>query len=118
MPTANYSGLDSFTYQANDGFLDSNVATVKITIPSPCRGDDDDDDRGHAHRDGDGDDHDRSRNGHHDGDGCEHDRENHRRDHDDHNKMDWDDCKPGTPNSHSDKYQTLKNKALTVAPAC
>src|SRR4029079_12880794 len=28
----NYSGSDSFTYTANDGFLDSNVATVTITV--------------------------------------------------------------------------------------
>ena len=31
-PTANYSGLDSFTYKANDGTADSNVATVTITV--------------------------------------------------------------------------------------
>jgi uncharacterized delta-60 repeat protein len=31
-PAANYSGSDSFTYKANDGFLDSNVATVSITV--------------------------------------------------------------------------------------
>jgi uncharacterized delta-60 repeat protein len=31
-PTALYSGPDSFTYQANDGLLDSNVATVAITV--------------------------------------------------------------------------------------
>jgi CSLREA domain-containing protein len=31
-PSANYNGADSFTYKANDGQLDSNVATVKITI--------------------------------------------------------------------------------------
>jgi VCBS repeat-containing protein/predicted outer membrane repeat protein len=31
-PAANYNGSDSFTYKANDGQLDSNVATVKITI--------------------------------------------------------------------------------------
>ena len=27
-PAANYNGTDSFTYKANDGTLDSNVATV------------------------------------------------------------------------------------------
>ena len=31
-PTANYSGPDSFTYKARDGVLDSNVATVTITV--------------------------------------------------------------------------------------
>src|SRR5207249_2573118 len=31
-PTANYTGPDSFTYKANDGSLDSNVATVAITV--------------------------------------------------------------------------------------
>ncbi|MGE5376114.1 MAG: Ig-like domain-containing protein [Bacteroidota bacterium] len=29
-PTANYNGSDSFTYKANDGSLDSNIATVII----------------------------------------------------------------------------------------
>jgi VCBS repeat-containing protein len=32
VPAANYSGPDSFTYKANDGTVDSNVATVTITI--------------------------------------------------------------------------------------
>jgi hypothetical protein len=31
-PTAGYSGSDSFTFKANDGGLDSNTATVAITI--------------------------------------------------------------------------------------
>lgn len=31
-PAANFSGLDSFTYRARDGSLDSNVATVEITV--------------------------------------------------------------------------------------
>jgi uncharacterized protein len=31
-PAANYNGPDSFTYKANDGALDSNVATVSITV--------------------------------------------------------------------------------------
>jgi len=31
-PAANFSGSDSFTYRANDGSLNSNVATVTITI--------------------------------------------------------------------------------------
>ena len=31
-PTANYNGPDSFTYKASDGALDSNTATVTITV--------------------------------------------------------------------------------------
>jgi VCBS repeat-containing protein len=31
-PAANYNGTDSFTYKANDGTLDSNPATVNITV--------------------------------------------------------------------------------------
>src|SRR5207247_750135 len=31
-PAANYNGPDSFTYKANDASLDSNVATVAITV--------------------------------------------------------------------------------------
>ena len=31
-PNANFNGTDSFTYQANDGTADSNVATVTITV--------------------------------------------------------------------------------------
>jgi hypothetical protein len=31
-PALNYNGTDSFTFKANDGSLDSNVATVAITI--------------------------------------------------------------------------------------
>src|SRR5206468_1054050 len=31
-PAPNYNGSDSFTYKANDGIVDSNVATVSITI--------------------------------------------------------------------------------------
>ncbi len=33
-PNAGYNGSDSFTYKANDGALDSNVATVTITVSS------------------------------------------------------------------------------------
>ena len=33
-PAANYNGADSFTYQANDGYDNSNVATVSITVTS------------------------------------------------------------------------------------
>jgi len=32
MPAAGYSGPDSFTYKANDGNSDSNIATVSITV--------------------------------------------------------------------------------------
>jgi len=31
-PASGYSGADSFTYHANDGSLDSNIATVSITV--------------------------------------------------------------------------------------
>jgi hypothetical protein len=31
-PAANYNGSDSFTFQANDGKVDSNIATVSITV--------------------------------------------------------------------------------------
>ena len=31
-PNANFSGSDSFTYRANDGAVDSNLATVSLTI--------------------------------------------------------------------------------------
>ena len=31
-PNANYNGTDSFSFKANDGGLDSNVATVSITV--------------------------------------------------------------------------------------
>ncbi|MFC1603775.1 PKD domain-containing protein [Planctomycetota bacterium] len=34
MPDANFNGSDSFTYRANDGFADSNIATVSITVNS------------------------------------------------------------------------------------
>ena len=32
VPNANYNGSDSFTYKANDGALDSNTATVSVTV--------------------------------------------------------------------------------------
>jgi sugar lactone lactonase YvrE len=31
-PAANYNGADSFTFKANDGTVDSNIATVSITV--------------------------------------------------------------------------------------
>ena len=31
-PAANYNGPDSFTFTVNDGTVDSNVATVSITV--------------------------------------------------------------------------------------
>ena len=31
-PAANYNGPDSFTFKANDGTVDSNIATVSITV--------------------------------------------------------------------------------------
>ena len=34
-PNADYSGTDSFTYAANDGTLDSEVATVTLTVTPP-----------------------------------------------------------------------------------
>ncbi len=34
-PTVGYSGFDSFTFKANDGIADSNVATVSITVSLP-----------------------------------------------------------------------------------
>ena len=35
-PTSGYTGTDSFTYKANDGQADSNVATVTITVNPPA----------------------------------------------------------------------------------
>jgi len=32
VPTANYNGPDAFTFKANDGLIDSNVATVSIVV--------------------------------------------------------------------------------------
>jgi hypothetical protein len=32
VPAANYNGPDSFTFKANDGSLDSNIATVSLTV--------------------------------------------------------------------------------------
>ena len=33
-PNSNFNGADSFTYRANDGYDDSNIATVEITVDS------------------------------------------------------------------------------------
>ncbi len=35
LPAAGFVGIDSFTYVANDGSLDSNIATVAITVTEP-----------------------------------------------------------------------------------
>jgi VCBS repeat-containing protein len=35
-PTANYNGTDSFSYKANAGSLDSNVATANLTVTLEC----------------------------------------------------------------------------------
>ena len=37
-PTAGYSGPDSFTYRANDGTVNSNIATVTITVGAALSG--------------------------------------------------------------------------------
>jgi hypothetical protein len=37
-PASGYSGPDSFTYQASDGLLSSNVATVTLTVVPPVSG--------------------------------------------------------------------------------
>ncbi len=89
MPAANFSGVATFTYKANDGALDSNVATVKLTITSPCSVSTD-----NRSRDG--------RSG-----------DNRSDDHSDDRSVD---CKPGTPKSHADHYTTKKNTTLTVSP--
>jgi len=35
-PALNYNGTDSFMYKANDGQVDSNIATVSITVTPPA----------------------------------------------------------------------------------
>ncbi len=121
MPTANWSGTVSFTYKANDGSLDSNVATVKIRITSPCGNGD------HRSRDGrsndgrsdDGRSDDRSgksgksRDGR-SGDGRSRDGRSDDHSSDDHSNDSG--CKPGTPIAHKDHYTTKKNTSLTVLP--
>lgn len=70
-PAANFNGTDSFTYQANDSALDSNIATVLITVtptssnPPPTGNEEDDDHIGDHEEDGHNGDHDKD--GHHDG---------------------------------------------------
>ena len=34
-PNGGFTGTDSFTYRANDGLVDSNIATVTITVTPP-----------------------------------------------------------------------------------
>jgi len=118
LPFGNFSGTDSFTYKLNDGVLDSNIASVVLTITSPCgpRG------RKHTHHfKGDGDDHDRGRNGHRPGDRCEHDREgNGHRDDRDHDDDDDDrdrgsECAAGTPKTNKDNYSMKQGTTLTVS---
>merc|ERR1712096_350226 len=36
-PNSDYSGADSFTFKANDGMVDSNVATVSIDVKTMVR---------------------------------------------------------------------------------
>ena len=77
-PATNYTGTDTFTYQAKssyNGQVSANTATVTITIKAHYDGDgcDHDRDRGY-HRDGDRCDHDKANPRHYSGDGCDHDR--------------------------------------------
>jgi DNA/RNA endonuclease G (NUC1) len=73
-PAANFTGTDTFTYQAVDPFGHADTATVSIRVSR--NGTDDDDHHGDEshHHVGDGCDHEQGRNGHFRGDGCEHDR--------------------------------------------
>jgi VCBS repeat-containing protein len=70
-PALNYTGTDTFVYQAKDplGLTDTATVTIRVGVSS---GHDD----GHSsqHHNGDGCDHELHRNGHFDGDDCEHDR--------------------------------------------
>ena len=63
-PAANFSGTDSFTYQAVDPFGHADTATVTIKVSR--NGGHDDDHRGDEshHHDGDGCDHEQGRHGH------------------------------------------------------
>ncbi len=94
-PSGNYSGPDSFTYKLNDGLADSNVATVSLTITSPCPS-------RPGKRRGDGRSDDRSRDDDSD------DRSDDRSD-DNHG------CAPGTPRTNKDNYSMKQNTALTVS---
>ncbi|MEQ1729528.1 MAG: cadherin-like domain-containing protein, partial [Vicinamibacterales bacterium] len=115
MPTANWSGTVSFTYKANDGSLDSNVATVKIRITSPCGNSGDG--RSNDGRSDDGRSDDRSgksgksRDGRR-GDGRSNDGRSDDHSSDDHSNDSG--CTPGTPIAHKDHYTTKKNTSLTV----
>jgi len=110
MPAANWSGTTSFTYKANDGALDSNVATVKIRITSPC-GNGDDKSSDDKSRDGRSDD--RSGKSGKSRDGRSNDGRSDDHSSDDHSNDSG--CKPGTPIAHKDHYTTKKNTSLTVA---
>ena len=101
MPAANFAGVATFTYKANDGALDSNVATVSITITSPCPSKSRD---GKSHDGNSSDD-----KSHHTGSSSD-DRSS-----DDNSSDDKSGCAPGTPRSHGDHYTTKKNSPLAVA---
>ena len=103
-PVANYAGTDSFTYKLTDPFnVQSNIATVVLTITSPCAPKKK---KHHHHYKGDGDDHDRGRNGHRKGDRCDHDRDGDGHRHDDDDDDDDDDvvCAAGMPKTNKDNY--------------
>ena len=70
-PDAGYNGSDSFTFRANDGSLNSNTATVSITVTAATTqpGDDEDDEEYHDEEHHDEDSHKKrsdSRSRHHD----------------------------------------------------
>jgi VCBS repeat-containing protein len=73
-PAPNFTGTDSFTYQAVDAFGHTDAATVSIKVSHGGRDDDDHHGDESHHRHGDDCDHERGRNGHFRGDRCEHDR--------------------------------------------
>jgi len=87
-PAADFSGTDSFTYTAGDGFSDSVVTTAALVITSPCpatashHGRRDDDEWYGWHGD----------------------------------RNDWDsnDCQRGTPIARDDAYRTDQGDTLTV----
>ena len=75
-PDAGYNGSDSFTFKANDGTADSNIATVTITVtpvtlpPGNEEDEDDENDGNHDDEEHDGhhddEEHDEEHDGHHD----------------------------------------------------